>query len=330
MASSGSLAEWTMCLTCRVTAWARRRWRTRSRSIRSAPRLQSLGVPLLCPCPSIRLQLQLDALRSRLLQSARDQKQHAFMPCSGSNLRRAKASSCAKVSMGNARCNGSDTGSAARRIPHKVKGESIYAYITLTDEGNAKGATDETKKSLVAHVRKQIGAFAAPDTIHWAPGLPKTRREACRGFLSLSPSPPCQAPAAPALPPTRAGAGTCFGPHRITADNGAGADVCLCVCRQVRQDHAEAAAEDCGGRRQARRHVHSGRPVCRGRPDRAAGQVSTRQPPVSHQELQPNLLGASATIVNRVCGHQASLAEHCNPAPCSSAAASVAWSEHKF
>ncbi len=64
---------------------------------------------------------------------------------------------------------------AWNRIPHKVKGESIYAFITLTDEGNAKGATDETKKSLIAHVRKQIGAFAAPDTIHWAPGLPKTR-----------------------------------------------------------------------------------------------------------------------------------------------------------
>ena len=61
------------------------------------------------------------------------------------------------------------------RIPHKVKGESIYAFITLTDEGNVKGANDETKKSLIAHVRKQIGAFAAPDTIHWAPGLPKTR-----------------------------------------------------------------------------------------------------------------------------------------------------------
>lgn len=62
-----------------------------------------------------------------------------------------------------------------RRIPHNVKGESIYAFVTLTEEGQRTGSTAETKKKLIAHVRKQIGAFAAPDVIHWAPGLPKTR-----------------------------------------------------------------------------------------------------------------------------------------------------------
>lgn len=35
--------------------------------------------------------------------------------------------------------------------------------------------TDELKKALVVHVRKEIGPIAAPDVIHWAPGLPKTR-----------------------------------------------------------------------------------------------------------------------------------------------------------
>ena len=35
--------------------------------------------------------------------------------------------------------------------------------------------TDELKKELVLHVRKEIGPIAAPDVIHWAPGLPKTR-----------------------------------------------------------------------------------------------------------------------------------------------------------
>ena len=58
-----------------------------------------------------------------------------------------------------------------------MKGESIYAFVTLTEEGQRSGSTMETKKMLIAHVRKQIGAFAAPDVIHWAPGLPKTRYE---------------------------------------------------------------------------------------------------------------------------------------------------------
>ena len=56
--------------------------------------------------------------------------------------------------------------------PHPVKGQGIYAYVTLM-----KGvAPDEAlRKELVRHVRGEIGAIAAPDVIQWAPGLPKTR-----------------------------------------------------------------------------------------------------------------------------------------------------------
>ena len=56
--------------------------------------------------------------------------------------------------------------------PHDIKGQGIYAYVTL-NQGVA--ATDDLRKSLVAHVRKEIGPIAAPDVIQFAPGLPKTR-----------------------------------------------------------------------------------------------------------------------------------------------------------
>ncbi len=56
--------------------------------------------------------------------------------------------------------------------PHEIKGQGIYAYVTLN-----KGVepTDDLKKALVAQVRHEIGPIAAPDVIQWAPGLPKTR-----------------------------------------------------------------------------------------------------------------------------------------------------------
>ncbi|MFH1143104.1 MAG: acetate--CoA ligase [Candidatus Eisenbacteria bacterium] len=57
-------------------------------------------------------------------------------------------------------------------FPHPIKGEGIYAYVTLNV---GEQYTDELKKELVGHVRKEIGPIAAPDVIHWAPGLPKTR-----------------------------------------------------------------------------------------------------------------------------------------------------------
>ncbi|CAM8894227.1 unnamed protein product [Rhodiola kirilowii] len=55
---------------------------------------------------------------------------------------------------------------------HEVKGQGIYAFVTLVD---GVPYSEELRKSLVTAVRSQIGAFAAPDKIHWAPGLPKTR-----------------------------------------------------------------------------------------------------------------------------------------------------------
>ena len=56
--------------------------------------------------------------------------------------------------------------------PHDIKGQGIYAYVTLM-----KGVepSDELKRDLVALVRKEIGPIASPDIIQWAPGLPKTR-----------------------------------------------------------------------------------------------------------------------------------------------------------
>jgi len=57
-------------------------------------------------------------------------------------------------------------------FPHDIKGEGIYCYVTLK-EGEAYD--DEFKPQLKLKVREVIGAFAAPDEIHWAPGLPKTR-----------------------------------------------------------------------------------------------------------------------------------------------------------
>jgi acetyl-CoA synthetase len=57
-------------------------------------------------------------------------------------------------------------------FPHDIKGQGIYAYVTLIA---GEAATDELHKELVAHVRKEIGPIAAPDHLQWAPGLPKTR-----------------------------------------------------------------------------------------------------------------------------------------------------------
>ncbi|MDE2086069.1 MAG: acetate--CoA ligase [Xanthomonadaceae bacterium] len=56
--------------------------------------------------------------------------------------------------------------------PHDIKGQGIYAYVTLIA---GETGSDELKKELVAWVRKEIGPIATPDYIQWAPGLPKTR-----------------------------------------------------------------------------------------------------------------------------------------------------------
>jgi len=57
-------------------------------------------------------------------------------------------------------------------FPHDIKGQGIYAYVTLNV---GVEATDELKKQLIQLVRKEIGPIASPDVIQWAPGLPKTR-----------------------------------------------------------------------------------------------------------------------------------------------------------
>ena len=56
--------------------------------------------------------------------------------------------------------------------PHDIKGQGIYAYVTLM-EGDEP--SEELRKELVQWVRKEIGPIASPDLIQWAPGLPKTR-----------------------------------------------------------------------------------------------------------------------------------------------------------
>jgi acetyl-CoA synthetase len=56
--------------------------------------------------------------------------------------------------------------------PHDIKGQGIYAYVTL----NARVTpTEELRKELIQLVRHEIGPIATPDVIQWAPGLPKTR-----------------------------------------------------------------------------------------------------------------------------------------------------------
>ncbi len=57
-------------------------------------------------------------------------------------------------------------------MPHDIKGQGIYAYVTL-NSGVEK--SDDLKKELVAHVRKEIGPIATPDKIQFADALPKTR-----------------------------------------------------------------------------------------------------------------------------------------------------------
>jgi len=56
--------------------------------------------------------------------------------------------------------------------PHDIKGQGIYAYVTLME---GEKPSQELRGELVSWVRKEIGAIAAPDLIQWAPGLPKTR-----------------------------------------------------------------------------------------------------------------------------------------------------------
>ena len=56
--------------------------------------------------------------------------------------------------------------------PHDIKGQGIYAYVTLM---NGQAPSDDLRKELETWVRAEIGPIAKPDLIQWAPGLPKTR-----------------------------------------------------------------------------------------------------------------------------------------------------------
>jgi len=61
---------------------------------------------------------------------------------------------------------------AVTPVPHEIKGQGLYAYVTLV-----KGIeeSDELKKALVKHVRSEIGPIATPEAVQFAPALPKTR-----------------------------------------------------------------------------------------------------------------------------------------------------------
>ena len=61
---------------------------------------------------------------------------------------------------------------AVAPMPHEIKGQGLYAFVTLKD---GVQESEELKKDLNNHVRKEIGPIAVPDKIQFAPGLPKTR-----------------------------------------------------------------------------------------------------------------------------------------------------------
>ena len=57
-------------------------------------------------------------------------------------------------------------------FPHDIKGQGIYAFVTLKAD---RAPSDDLRAELIRWVRREIGPFATPDVIQWAPGLPKTR-----------------------------------------------------------------------------------------------------------------------------------------------------------
>ena len=61
---------------------------------------------------------------------------------------------------------------AVAPMPHDIKGQALYAFVTVKD---GIAPTEALKQELIAHVRKEIGAIAVPDKLQFAPGLPKTR-----------------------------------------------------------------------------------------------------------------------------------------------------------
>jgi len=61
---------------------------------------------------------------------------------------------------------------AVAPMPHEIKGQGLYAYVTLVD---GIEESNDLRKELVKHVRSEIGPIASPDKIQFAPALPKTR-----------------------------------------------------------------------------------------------------------------------------------------------------------
>jgi len=61
---------------------------------------------------------------------------------------------------------------AVAPMPHDVKGQALYAFVTLVA---GVEESDELRKELIKHVRKEIGPIASPDKLQFAPALPKTR-----------------------------------------------------------------------------------------------------------------------------------------------------------
>jgi acetyl-CoA synthetase len=61
---------------------------------------------------------------------------------------------------------------AVAPMPHEIKGQGLYAYVTLVD---GVDPSEELQSELVKHVRKEIGPIATPDKLQFAPALPKTR-----------------------------------------------------------------------------------------------------------------------------------------------------------
>ena len=84
-------------------------------------------------------------------------------PVTGWAPRRSRARWC---------CHATVAEAAVVGCPHEIKGQGIYAYVTLNA---GVDGTDALKKELVGLVRKEIGPIASPDVIQFAPGLPKTR-----------------------------------------------------------------------------------------------------------------------------------------------------------
>jgi acetyl-CoA synthetase len=67
---------------------------------------------------------------------------------------------------------GGEAEAAVVGYPHDIKGQGIYAYVTLNA---GEEPSEELRKELVQWVRREISPIAAPDLLQWAPGLPKTR-----------------------------------------------------------------------------------------------------------------------------------------------------------